>query len=239
MLAFGRLARMIIGSGLLARAFTHRFADAPEVMIYAAGVSNSECADPAEFARERSRLEQALHAARDAKVFVYFSTCSIDDASAASSRYVLHKIAMEAAVREHDRHLIARLPQLAGRTPNPHTLLNYLHARVARSEQFRAWANATRNVIDVDDVEATLSSLVGDGDARQGTINVANPRSVPVARIVEALECVLGKPAVVQWIEAGSAYAIDVAAVLPTYGTLGVNFEDDYLRRVIQKYYGD
>lgn len=61
---------------------------------------------------------------------------------------------MEALVTHHPRHLILRLPQVAGRTPNPHTLLNYLYARISRGESFRLWRNARCNIIDVDDVAA-------------------------------------------------------------------------------------
>jgi nucleoside-diphosphate-sugar epimerase len=230
---------MIVGSGLLAQAFLGDYAEAPDVWIYAAGVSNSACTDPTEFARERARLEKALEESRDSEAFVYFSTCSIDDASAANSQYVRHKVAMEARVAEHGRHLIARLPQVAGRTPNPHTLLNYLYARIARSEQFVAWTRATRNVIDVSDVASTVSRLIESADARRVTVNVANPKSVAVAEIVAALEAVVGKPAVVQWIDAGSDYRIDVGSVMPTYRELKLDFDENYLYRVTEKYYGN
>ena len=142
---------MIIGSGLLAKAFTRRYADSAAVWIYAAGVSNSSCSDETEYERERERLTKALADGAAADAFVYFSTCSIGDPTAANSFYVRHKIRMEALVATHRRHVIVRLPQIAGATPNPHTLLNYLFARVSRSEAFTAWRNASRNVIDIDD----------------------------------------------------------------------------------------
>ena len=64
---------MIIGSGLLARAFADQFAHAVNMWIYAAGVSNSGCSDPCEFDRERTRLSDALRPAKGADTFVYFS----------------------------------------------------------------------------------------------------------------------------------------------------------------------
>jgi len=43
---------MIIGHGLLAKAFEDRFATDPRVCIFASGVSNSQCTDPTVFERE-------------------------------------------------------------------------------------------------------------------------------------------------------------------------------------------
>ena len=68
---------MIIGSGLLAHAFSSAFLQRKDVCIYAAGVSNSSCTDAREFAREHQRLEQALRQAIHVDAFVYFGTCSV------------------------------------------------------------------------------------------------------------------------------------------------------------------
>lgn len=51
---------MLIGSGLLAQAFSSTFSDGGDVCVYAAGVSRSGCIDTSEFARERHRLAAAL-----------------------------------------------------------------------------------------------------------------------------------------------------------------------------------
>ena len=228
---------MVIGSGLLAKAFADRFGQPPGTWIYAAGVSNSGCTDPVEFERERVRLARALDEGRGADAFVYFSTCSIGDPAAAASDYVRHKMAMEALVAAHPRHIIARLPQIAGHTPNPHTLLNFLHASISRSERFTVWRNASRNIIDVDDVARIVGRLVDQPQARAITVNVANTASTPVPEIVAAMERALGKPAVADWRETGSAYEIDVSGIAPVIDELGLRFDGEYLPRIIHKYY--
>ena len=71
---------MIIGSGLLAKAFTNKFSQRDDICIYAAGVSNSACSDEREFARERQLLNEALQTkAGEVDAFVYFGTCSVGD----------------------------------------------------------------------------------------------------------------------------------------------------------------
>ncbi|OGS93135.1 MAG: NAD-dependent dehydratase [Gallionellales bacterium RBG_16_56_9] len=230
---------MLIGSGLLAQAFAPAFSHREDVCIYAAGVSNSSCADAHEFARERQRLAEALQQARHVDAFVYFGTCSVADPEARNTPYVRHKLAMEQLVSAHPRHLILRLPQVAGKTPNPHTLLNFLYARISRSEAFQLWGKAKRNIIDVDDVAAIARQLIADNSARNITLNIANPASYPMTDIVSAMERVVGKRAIYDVVERGSEYPIDTGAILPALDKAAVKFGDDYLEQVIGKYYGN
>lgn len=229
---------MLIGSGLLAQAFASTFSKREDVCIYAAGVSNSSCTDTHEFERERKRLADALHRAKHVDAFVYFGTCSVADPEAQNSPYVQHKLAMEQLVSAHPRHLILRLPQVAGRTPNPHTLLNYLYARISRSESFKLWSKAKRNIIDVDDVAAIALQLIANNTGRKVTINIANPTSYPMMDIVGAMEKAVGKRAVYDVFERGSGYPIDIRSILPVLDAAGVEFGNSYLERVICKYYG-
>lgn len=229
---------MLIGSGLLAHAFAPTFSPREDVCIYAAGVSNSACTNLHEFARERQRLVDALRQAEDCDVFVYFGTCSVADPKARHSPYVLHKLAMEQLVMAHPRYLLLRLPQVAGKTPNPHTLLNFLYSCISRSEAFQLWSKATRNIIDVDDMAAIACQLIADRTIRNVTLNIANPVSYSMVEIVGAMEKVVGKRAVYEESGRGAGYFIDVSAILPILDAAGVKFGNDYLERVIGKYYG-
>lgn len=229
---------MIVGSGLLATAFAPAYAGRGEVVIYAAGVSNSSCTDPREFARERARVRAALEASREVKTFVYFSTCSILDPELANKPYVLHKDATEKLVRSHPGYLIVRLPQLAGRSPNPHTLLNHLHARISRSERFSIWANATRNIIDVDDVVKIARRIIDGHDLSRDTINIANIHNYAVTDIVSTMERICGKDAIYDAIDRGASYPVDVRRIVPILPDAGVEFGSSYLSNVLRKYYG-
>jgi len=229
---------MLIGSGLLAQAFARLPVHHQDACIYAAGVSNSSCTDSHEFSREHRRLSMALEQAAHVDAFVYFGTCSIADPEAQNTLYVQHKLAMEKLVSTFPNHLILRLPQVAGKTPNPHTLLNYLYNRITRSESFCLWRNASRNIIDVDDVAAIVSQLIADPSMRNVTLNVANTRSYLMPRIVSSMERAIGKPAIYEIAERGAGYHIDNRLILPVLDPAGVKFDDDYLDRVIDKYYG-
>ena len=228
---------MIIGTGLIAHAFAPYGDALADACIYAAGVSNSACTDTREFERERLRLEAALVQTPVESLFAYFSTCSIGDPDAQASAYVRHKLAMEARVRGRDRHLILRLPQLAGATPNPHTLLNYLHARIARSERFTVWRGASRNIIDVDCAARIVVDLIVVERISGETINVASDRSTGVLDIVRAMETATGHRAIFDIMERGAGYVIDTNRIQASLRRCGLSFSGDYLQRTLSKYY--
>jgi nucleoside-diphosphate-sugar epimerase len=229
---------LIVGSGLLARAFSRRYLNYGNVCIYAAGVSNSFCNDSNEFLRERQRLVQSLEQTAEFGTFVYFGTCSIDDPEAKNTPYVRHKFEMEKLVSKHQNYLILRLPQVAGITPNPHTLLNYLYARIARSEAFSLWSKAKRNIIDVDDIASIADQLIIDVGTRNRVFNIANVVNYSMIEIVSIMEQVVGKSAMYQIEERGAEYHINIVDTLSAINKAKVSFGELYLTKVLEKYYG-
>jgi nucleoside-diphosphate-sugar epimerase len=229
---------MIIGSGLIARAFFPYRRALSDICVYAAGISNSACNDSSEFLRDRERLQQAISVTRPLTLFIYFGTCSIADPSSQQSRYVAHKCELEELVRELDRYLVVRLPQVAGVTPNPHTILNYLYARISRSERFDLWRTATRNVIDVEDVTCIVLDLMLEERACRETINVASKVNSTMFEIVAAIEQVTGRRAIYDLVERGGAYSIDISRIQASIRRCKIIFDETYLLRTIEKYYG-
>lgn len=229
---------MIIGSGLLAKAFGDRFAAHASVCIFASGVSNSQCSDPAEFERERRLLQDTLVRLSPDVLFVYFGTCSVADPDVAGSPYVSHKLNMESLTADRPRYLICRLPQVAGRTGNPYTLLNYLAACISEGRKFTLWSGASRNIIDVDDVAALVDEMIQRGGVKNRILNIASPTNHAMAEIVATMESVLQRKAIFERIERGSTYHIDVREIMPLCNAAGVDFSENYLERVIRKCYG-
>ncbi len=170
--------------------------------------------------------------------FIYFGTCSVADPEVNKTPYVQHKLAMECLVKTHPQFLIFRLPQVVGHTPNPHTLLNFLYARIVRSERFSIWKKAFRNVIDVQDVVAIARQFIINPSFRNVTVNIANPVNYSVRDIVKALERAAGQTAVYDVLDCGFAYSIDVHKSVLAAKQAGVVFSNSYLDNVICKYYG-
>lgn len=229
---------MILGNGLLARAFTPDFGERDDVLIIASGVSNSRETCGEAFQRERSLLESGLSGN---KVAVYFSTCSIDDPTLLDSPYIRHKLAMEALVAARSlRWAVFRLPQIVGRTPNPHTLTNYLNHRITTGEHFQVWTSATRNLIDVDQV-AVIARRLLSGDASPNCVsNIASPFNISVLELVHIFERVLGKRGNYALIAEGCSYPIEVEHAMSAAVEEGVSFGmdcTDYVTSLVRKYY--
>lgn len=212
---------MIIGSGLVASGLD----DLSGVIQYAAGVSNSLCEDTDEFTRDWDRLN--AHISRPG-LFVYFSTCSD-----AKTHYVNHKRACEKLVMNRGDYLICRMPIVAGKTSNPHTLLNFLYSRIARSEKFDLIPEARRNIIDMIDVSTVVRWLVKNG-ARDEIVNVAAPMDYSMREIVGHFETLLDKPAVFRERPGGNEPPIDVSRIADA----PVSWTGDYLGGILWKRYG-
>ena len=229
---------MIIGSGLLARAFGPRFTNSVTNCVYAAGVSNSRCSDQREFDREHDRLVKAMAQYKSADLFLYFGTCSANSPLESTSPYVRHKIKMEKIVAEHPQYLILRFPQTAGRTENPHTLLNFIYSRIARSERFQVWKNARRNIIDVDDIVRITVGLALEEGVRRECINIANFSDDTIVDIVTLMAKIIGKSAIYDGVDKGDEYPINTQRIREVVRKCGVAFGSEYLELVIRKYYG-
>lgn len=227
----------VVGNGMLARAFSDsRAVREGENCIFASGVSNSTSTAPEPFERERALLVGSLDQHRGAGAFVYFGTCAADVPGNESSAYVRHKVAMEQLVLAHPRGQVARLPQVAGPNASPYTLLSALCSRIKAGLPIVVRARATRNIIDVADVVRLVDAWLTLPD-RPRLINVANTRSYSVMTIVDTIEAVLGVEGARQLEDSGEPYEVDTRAITALMAAEGITFDDDYLARVIAKYY--
>jgi nucleoside-diphosphate-sugar epimerase len=226
---------MVIGDGLLAKAFRPNFADREDILIFASGVSNSSETDESKYQREINLLQENLS---DNRTLVYFSSCSILDRSLQASRYVGHKIEMEKMVLSHPANVVFRLPQVIGFSPNPNTLTNYFFNKIMMEERLEIWKYACRNFIDIEDVVKIACRLLTRPDTFGKVINVASNKSTTMLEVKHAFERVLARKIQCALTEKGCWYNIDTSDMLPVAEELGIAFDENYLDRLIGKYYG-
>ena len=228
---------MIIGSGMLARAFDS-YRDHPNIVVLASGVSDSTVTDVAQFEREETLLVNTLDE-QCKKQFVYFSTCSIVDPELSASPYVNHKLKMEGLIQAYSSsYLVFRLPQVVGHGGNKNTLTNRLYTSIRDDERFQLWRNAYRYIIDVDDVSAVASYLIDRDEYVNRIINVASCR-FSIFEIVRALENVTQRSAIYTELDKGASYNIDCYEAHKVARLFNIRFGDTYLHRVIRKYYAE
>lgn len=226
---------MIVGNGMMAKAFFHRAEDA-QLLIFASGVSDSKQTQQAAFWREENLLRTIMQENPTQKL-VYFSTCSIYDSTLHNAPYIHHKLNMERLIREHYAdYLIFRLPQVVGITQSP-TLIHYLYQKISNQQRFDLWANSKRNLIDIADVVQLIDFILDNQLFDNQIVNLATDQSHSIYEIVMILERLTEKRALYNLLDKGASYHIDLSQIKPVLKQLDIQFGSNYAEKVIAKYY--
>lgn len=226
---------MIIGSGMIASSFSNLNYDFSDCILFASGVSNSKCKDPAEFEREYSLLKSTL---KFNKRLIYFSTSSVFDPSLESSFYVRHKLRIESFINQNFKdYVIYRLPNIIGKTNNKNTLINYFSEAIHTGLLVKIFNNSTRYILDVDDVVKYV--LLTKKKASNCIINLNFNINYTVPEIWKELEFVLTKKGKAMVSDQGVEYKVDNSLFISIMGQIEVPELNDvnYLSKTIQKYF--
>ena len=226
---------MVVGSGLLANTFA-TFKDNEDVIIFASGVSNSGCVDPEQFKRESNLVAEYK---TSKKLFVYFSTSSIEDPFLKGSLYIKHKLEIEFYIKANfQRYLIVRLPNVIGKTKNPNTLINFVYNCVQRGEKINIQLKASRYLIDVTDIFSFLDKVIVNEVDLNKTVNLIIAEKLSVLQIVESFEYHLGKNIEKEILSnAGGDYLLEVDDIFNKYGICNLINGKEYLDNLMEKYY--
>ncbi|WP_164735345.1 NAD-dependent epimerase/dehydratase family protein [Pseudoflavitalea rhizosphaerae] len=228
---------MVIGNGLVARSF-ESYAQNERFLIFASGVSNSKSGTEGDYLREANLLRQTMEAHPE-KLLVYFSTTSVEDPDLQQTTYVQHKLNMEALVRSNaHRYAIFRLSNLGGRSDNPNTILNYFYQHIMQGIPFQIWQHSERNIIDVEDVFRIADHMLQHQMATNRTLNIANTVSYPVTYIVDTIEEFCGRQGLYTLADRGGPVNIDTHEIAEVCKSLGIQFGEGYLQKILHKYYG-
>jgi nucleoside-diphosphate-sugar epimerase len=227
---------MVIGNGLVAKKFDS-YKEEDQFLVFASGVSNSKTTNAELYTREINLLRENLYAHKD-KSFIYFSTCSISDPEEKNSLYVRHKLEIEKLIQENAGHYnIFRIPNLAGVSSNPNTVLNFFYYHIKNGINFNLWVNACRNIIDIDDAYIIIDHILKNQLFSNQIINIANSRNYTVKEIILAIESLLKIKSNYIEINKGACFDIDISCLTPIATKLKIKFDRDYLDNLLKKYF--
>lgn len=225
---------MIVGNGLIASLFVDN--DDENVIFFASGVSNSLETRVEEFLREENLIKNTISENTD-KVFVYFSTCSIYDSSKTGSDYVLHKLKMEQLIKKScSQFLILRVSNAVGKGGNPNLLMNYIVKAVKNDETINVHTQATRNLIDVDDIRNVTFDLLKQQSLNK-IINVAYSKNYSILEILEIVEKFYNKKVNINFLKSGSGYDINIPEIEQYFIETNQAGKEIYLYNILQKYF--
>jgi nucleoside-diphosphate-sugar epimerase len=227
---------MVIGNGMVAKIFKSYKKD-DHFLIFASGISNSKNTDSVAYNREIELLQNTI-AKNKEKTLVYFSTCSIYDPEEKNSKYVLHKKEIESLIQKHQKQFyIFRVSNLVGKSGNPNTVLNFFVYHIRNTINFDLWSNATRNLLDIDDMCKIIDYILQKRLFKNQVINIANPVNYKVHDIIIAIEKILNMKANYISIAKGKDFVVDISLISPLFAKLNIHFEKTYLINLLQKYY--
>jgi len=219
---------MIIGNGQLANTFKNSICE--NAVIFASGVSDSNCTDEAKFNRERQLLISTLHTHRDKK-FVYFSSCALSAETYPRNKYYQHKEEMESLIRESSQnYYIFRLPQLFGHLKKHKTLVNFIYNAIVSNTAFKVYRPAYRYVIEIDDTRLLVENYLKFSEPNI-TIDLANSYRYNVEEIVKTFELLLGKKGIYELVEKVDVYSLDLHKLneFVKEHSININFGPNYL----------
>jgi nucleoside-diphosphate-sugar epimerase len=183
------------GSGFIAKNFKRiKLIKLKKVVIYAAGVSNSKSKDKKKFLKERKKIQIFLNNHNTEYLFIYISTTSVLDNYEKKNKYTRNKIIIENLIKKSlNNFLILRLPQIVGKSKNPHTLTNFIYRKILSEQRFKVWSNVKRNLIDIDDLIKIVKQIISTKLKHGNVINILNPNSIYVREIVNIMGKIVKK----------------------------------------------
>ncbi len=229
-------SEMVVGSGAIANRFLD-YALQSRYLLFAGNVHNSAIDDEQQIAAEENTVKHALANHADV-IFVYFSSCSVVECPTSPTPYQAHKLRMEHLVKgTATQFLILRIPQLMALADEANSLLPFLVSAVSESRHFDVWKNATRNLIDIDDVYRIVHTMLSNECALNRVVNVASSQQTRVLDLVQIIERYLGKAASYRLVEKGDANEIDSSDIAHISTALEIDFGQNYVPNAIDKYY--
>lgn len=227
---------MIIGSGLLAKAF-YKYSNDNNILIFASGVSDSTTISKSQFDREYNLAKDILEKYQD-KTFIYFSSCDVENKDVNQLPYYKHKINVEMLLQEYaNNYYIFRLPQVFGLGGNRSNLINYLFEKIDNNSSFFLIKGMYKNILHISDVYAICKYIIDNRLYTNSIVNVINEKYYLIDDIVKSIEVILSKKAI---------YNIKSTNSLIKYTTLltkkdllqaGVIFDDSYIMDKLLLYY--
>jgi dolichol-phosphate mannosyltransferase len=228
---------LVIGAGSIADRFCD-FSNQEQFVIFAGTIEDSQISDIELINKEEKQIKDALMSFPDA-VFVYFSSCSVNDPTLISTRYVQHKMEMESLVRNSRKSFyIFRLPSVVNGSSKENDLVSYFVRSIANQLPFELWSNTTRNIIDIDDVHEIVVYILKNSLFMNSVTEIVSPLEASLRDLVFEIEDVIGKKAIVSEVLKGATYRLDHSKIAEVVEQLGMTFDQGYVHRTVEKHFG-
>ena len=221
---------MIIGNGLLAKAFSKKILD-DDILIFASGVSDSNTTDENSFKREFNLISD-LMLNNKSKKLVYFSSVFTDDID---NPYFNHKKEIENHIIEnHKDFYIFRLPQIVGFGGNSNNIINLFVNNILSNTKITIW-ETKRCIIDIEDIVEIVELTIKNKTTNK-VYNISEIECISVSDIVKIIEEILNKKALIDIVDKKTGFSIPNSLEIEEIIN-DLNFKrDGYIKKILRKY---
>ena len=208
------------------------------LIIYAAGISNSQTKSNKQFHREIRLFKNFTKKNYKSKI-LYISTADVTNNLKNKTKYVKNKIKIEKIIKSNFNHfIIIRIPQLIGKSRNKNTLINFFYNRIKKQKKIIILSNVKRNILDIDDVIKMIKVIIMNKKIRKKTITLSNKHFIKPIEIVKILEKKLQKKANYSLKRTKKQdWRLNFHQNIGYFKNAKINFNKDYLIKAVKKYY--
>jgi UDP-2-acetamido-2,6-beta-L-arabino-hexul-4-ose reductase len=227
---------MVVGNGMLAQYFDS-YKDNDEVVIFCSGVSNSNEVNDVAFSREKDLLISTVNTYKSRTV-VYFSSCDVMYARNIDKAYYYHKLNMESVIQSSaEKYYIFRLPQVVGHSANNYSLINWFANSISNGDKINAWGGAYKNLIGIEEVFKLSSYFIDNKTFENNIINIVNSRYYSIKEIINTLEKIINKRALIEYIDYGFRPNYSQEILKNVTNKTKVVFDNQYLWKIMSLIY--
>lgn len=224
---------MIIGNGLLGRAFLNNEQNYENFIIFVSGVSDSLNSDKASYEREKLLLIKTLKE-QTTKKLIYFSSVL---SGVIDNNYYNHKLEIENLIKIHsNNYIIFRVPQIIGKSGNKNNLFNNFKNIIINGGEVTVYKDVYRSLLDVDDLVKIVDYF--KDTLNNEIINISDIEKISVLDIVTNISKVLKKTPNIKLIKKhddNNWVSINDIIVDEAINNIGIN-RIGYTDNVIKKY---
>lgn len=225
----------VIGRGLIGSSILESKWRGPnDLVVIAAGVSNSRETRAAEFQREID-LIKAIISNQTYNRVVLVSSCSISQYGI--TPYTEHKRRVEdIVIRSGLLHHIYRLPQVVGPANNL-TLVSYFVKSIIGKMRIELNTLANRYLIDIDDLIRIIDLVYAKYGSQNLVLDIAPVRAINSVDIfLEIMRIMRLDKLDITLVSRPDSYFVNPAQLIKILGHDDVLFQDDYPCRVLRKW---
>ena len=222
----------IIGNGLIANKFREFFLN-ENLLIFAAGVSNSQEQNKINFERENNLLKNTFEKYKEKKI-IYFSTCSLSTNEV--SEYKIHKENIEQYIKNNFKcYAIFRLPQVVGIANNKTLICSFIRD-LKYGKSILVQSNATRHLLDVDDIPRLTKLILDNNIYENRIINIAPLHSIDIYSIIDFIASELNIDFKYEMNNKGFKQNIEMTPLIDIVEKEDIILQENYWKLVIKKY---